>query len=302
MVMETVEEVSLGKPIRCRAAVCRGAGQPLQMEEVVVAAPGPWQVRIKIICSSLCHSDLTFWRMKDFPGVFPRIFGHEAVGVVESVGEGVEEVGPGDVVLPTFLGNCGACADCTSQRSNMCAIGFHLPPGLPRGAPSPFTSAADGSVIHNFLAVSSFVEYTVVDVAYVTRVDPAIPPEKACLLSCGVSTGVGAAWKVAAVEEGSTVVVFGLGAVGLAVAEGARLRGAAKIIGVDLNPDKFEIEPPALSFRVRPGVADRRFQLLRQVERQSASPSSRQSASASSGCSHRVRLVRFVAACSSPAF
>uniref|UniRef100_A0A6V7QQY5 Alcohol dehydrogenase-like C-terminal domain-containing protein n=1 Tax=Ananas comosus var. bracteatus TaxID=296719 RepID=A0A6V7QQY5_ANACO len=114
------------------------------------------------------------------------------------------------------------------------------PAGMPRDGTTRFSDAA-GEPLHNFLSVSSFCEYTVVDVAHLTKVDPAVPPEKACLLSCGISTGVGAAWKVAAVEPGSTVAIFGLGAVGLAVAEGSRLRGATRIIGVDLNPDKFEI-------------------------------------------------------------
>ncbi|CAA6675195.1 unnamed protein product [Spirodela intermedia] len=189
------------------------AGQRLRMEEVMVASPGAFQVRLKIVCSSLCHSDVTFWHL---PALFPMIFGHEAFGVVESVGEGVEEVSPGDLVVPSFLGNCGDCTECRSERTNLC----------------------DGAAIHNFLGVSSFAEYTVVDVSQVTLVDPAIPPEKACLLSCGVSTGVGAAWKVAAVEQGSSVAVFGLGPW---VVEGARLRGASTIIGIDLNPEKLDI-------------------------------------------------------------
>ncbi|KAJ9673897.1 hypothetical protein PVL29_023444 [Vitis rotundifolia] len=111
---------------------------------------------------------------------------------------------------------------------------------MPRDGSSRFRNMK-GEVVHHFLFVSSFVEYTVVDIAHVVRLNHEIPADKACLLSCGVSTGIGAAWKVAEVEEGSTVAIFGLGAVGLAVAEGARLRGASKIIGVDLNPEKFEI-------------------------------------------------------------
>ncbi|KAH7653994.1 Alcohol dehydrogenase protein [Dioscorea alata] len=124
----------------------------------------------------------------------------------------------------------------------MCSfLPFQVSPGMPRDRDSSRFSDNMGRTIHHFLNVSSFSEYTVVDVAHLVKVDPALPPEKACLLSCGVSTGVGAAWKAAEVVEGSTVAVFGLGAVGLAVVEGARLRGAAKIIGVDLNPQKFEL-------------------------------------------------------------
>lgn len=228
------------KPIVCKAAVSRTPGEPLVIEEVEVAPPKQWEVRIRIICTSLCHSDVTFWKMKELPALFPRIFGHEAVGVVESVGKHVTEFQAGDTVVPSFLANCEECIDCKSSKSNICSsFPFRLS-GMPRDGTTRFKDS-NGQDIHNFLNVSSFSEYTVVDTAHITKIDQCIPPEKACLLSCGVSTGVGAAWKVAAVEEGSTVAVFGLGAVGLAVAEGSRLRGATKIIGVDLNPDKFEL-------------------------------------------------------------
>ncbi|CAM0871806.1 unnamed protein product [Alopecurus aequalis] len=231
------------EPIRCKAAVCRAAGEPLTVEEIVVDPPKAYEVRIKIVCTSLCHSDVTFWRMKDFPGVFPRIFGHEAFGVVESVGEHVEGFAAGDAVVPTFLSQCSDCADCRSTRSNVCSkYPFAVRPGMPRGdRDTTRFRDADGSPLHHFLGVSSFSEYTVVDVTQVVKVDPALPPPTACLLSCGASTGVGAAWKLAKVEPGSSVAIFGLGAVGLAVAEGARICGASKIIGVDLNPEKHEL-------------------------------------------------------------
>uniref|UniRef100_A0A0A9HMN8 Enoyl reductase (ER) domain-containing protein n=1 Tax=Arundo donax TaxID=35708 RepID=A0A0A9HMN8_ARUDO len=178
--------------------------------------------------------------MKDLPAMYPSILGHEAVGVVESVGDHVREVTVGDTVVPVFLAQCDECDDCLSGRSNICS---KLPyrPGMPRDGTTRFSLAATGEPVHNFIAVSSFTEYTVVDVAHVVKVGAALPPEKACLLSCGVSTGVGAAWKAAAVKPGSTVAVFGLGAVGLAVAQGSKMRGAKRIIGVDLNPAKFEI-------------------------------------------------------------
>ncbi|GMH31384.1 hypothetical protein Nepgr_033227 [Nepenthes gracilis] len=230
-----------GKPIICKAAVCRGPGDPLVIEEIEVAPPRAWEVRIKILCTALCHSDVTFWKLNKAPlSVFPRIFGHEAVGVVESVGENVEEVKSGDTVLPVFLPNCGECRDCKRKKGNACSeidtVMHHV---MPRDGSSRFKDR-NGEVIHHFLFVSSFSEYTVVDVSVVVKISPQIPVDKACLLSCGVTTGVGSAWKVADVEEGSTVAIFGLGAVGLAVAEGARLRGVSKIIGVDVNPSKFE--------------------------------------------------------------
>ncbi|XP_031492123.1 alcohol dehydrogenase-like 2 [Nymphaea colorata] len=232
-----------GKTIRCKGAVCWKRGEPLVIEEVDVAPPQPSEVRIKIICTSLCHSDVTFWTLPEPAGVFPRILGHEAVGIVESVGEGVREFKEGDMVVPSLLADCEECVGCKSEKSNICAT-FPFSPlrtGMPRDGSSRL-STASGQRLHHFLNVSSFVEYTVLDVTHLVKVDPAdVPPEKACLLGCGVSTGVGAAWRAAGVEMGSKVAIFGLGSVGLAVAEGARLRGASQIIGVDLNPDKHEI-------------------------------------------------------------
>ncbi|CAN0892778.1 Alcohol dehydrogenase-like 1 [Linum grandiflorum] len=231
-----------GKVIRCKAAICRNPEEELVLEEIEVDPPKAYEVRLKILCTSLCHSDVTFWKMK--PGhvsAFPRILGHEAVGEVESVGEGVEGWKEGELALPVFVPDCEECRDCTSGKSNICskfgrmAGGF----GMPRDGTSRFRDG-EGAVIHHLFGVSSFSEYTVVDVVNLVKIGVDLPLDKACLLSCGVST-VGAAWKAAEVEEGSTVAIFGLGAVGLAVAEGARIRGASKIIGVDLNPAKFEL-------------------------------------------------------------
>ncbi|CAI9763601.1 unnamed protein product [Fraxinus pennsylvanica] len=233
---------SAGKPIRCRAAVARKAGEALVIEEIEVSPPKAGEVRIKIICTSLCHSDVTLWKLSAGPGaVFPRIFGHEAAGIVESVGEEVEEVKTGDIVIPVFQSNCGECRDCKSQKSNACTkFPLQLSSGMPRDGTTRFMDS-NGQPIYHFFSVSSFSEYTVVDISNVVKIDPDFPIDKACLLSCGVTTGLGAVEKIAQVEEGSTVAIFGLGAVGLAVAEGARLQGASKIIGVDLNPAKFEI-------------------------------------------------------------
>ncbi|KAL6216321.1 hypothetical protein ACLB2K_009544 [Fragaria x ananassa] len=202
---------SRGKSIRCRAAVCRRPSEPLVIEEIIVAPPMPREVRIRVISTSVCHSDILFWRIKDFAAaMFPRILGHEAVGVVESVGEDVNE----------------------SSRTA---------PFMPRYGTSRFTDL-NGEAIYHFLSVSSFSEYTVVDIAHVTKIDSGIPLSKAAgLLGCGVSTGFGAACRTANVEPGSTVAIFGLGSVGLAVAEGARLCGATRIISVDVNEDKFEV-------------------------------------------------------------
>lgn len=234
--------VTSGKVIRCKAAISRNPGEALVIEEIEVDPPKPYEVRIKILCTSLCHTDVSVWKLDlDHPAsAFPRIFGHEAVGVVESVGENVEEVGEGDLVLPVFQRQCGDCGDCKRPNSNACKGFLFQFDKMPRDGTSRFRGV-DGEVVNHFMFVSSFSEYTVVDIAHIVKIPAGIPVEKACLLSCGVSTGVGAVWKVADVAEGSIVAIFGLGAVGLAVAEGARSRGASKIIGIDLNIEKFEI-------------------------------------------------------------
>ncbi|WJX38999.1 hypothetical protein P8452_26594 [Trifolium repens] len=237
----TTSEGREGQPIRCKAAVARKPGEALVIEEIIVAPPMPREVRIRILCTSLCHSDITVWKMQEHPGIFPRIFGHEAAGVVESVGKDVTEVAKGDTVIPIFLPDCGECIDCKSTKSNCCTnFPFKVSPWMLRNENTRFTDLT-GETIYHFMFVSSFSEYTVVDIANITKIDPQIPPDRACLLSCGVSTGVGAAWRTASVEPGSTVAIFGLGSVGLAVAEGARVCGATRIIGVDVNPEKFEI-------------------------------------------------------------
>ncbi|XP_057249883.1 alcohol dehydrogenase-like 2 isoform X3 [Beta vulgaris subsp. vulgaris] len=228
-----------GKPIICKAAVCRKAGEALIIEDIEVAPPQAWEVRIKILCTSLCHTDVSFWKIDSGPiANFPKIFGHEAVGIVESIGEHIEEVKEGDTVLPVFLADCGECRDCKSPKSNVCTkFENKKHSGMPRNKGYRFKDMK-GEPIHHFFYVSSFAEYTVVDITHIVKIDPRMPVDKACLLSCGVTTGIGAVWKVAQVEEGSTVAIFGLGAVGLGAVQAAKLQGAAKIIGVDLNPEK----------------------------------------------------------------
>jgi S-(hydroxymethyl)glutathione dehydrogenase/alcohol dehydrogenase len=225
------------KRIRCKAAVCRGAGEPLAIEEILVDPPKAYEVRVKIICTSLCHTDISFWQAKVSP-VFPRILGHEAYGVVESVGEHVEGFAAGDAVVPTILGQCDHCTSCTSETSNLCdAVPPTMGPGRRRDGTGRFWDE-QGKPLHDLLAVSTFSEYTVMDMNQLVKLDPAVPPKLGCLISCGGATGVGAAWRLAMLKPGSSVAIFGLGSVGLAVAQGAKMCGASKIIGVDLNPDK----------------------------------------------------------------
>nr|CDI66568.1 Adh1 [Saccharum hybrid cultivar R570] len=229
-----------GKVIKCKAAVAWEAGKPLSIEEVEVAPPQAMEVRVKILFTSLCHTDVYFWEAKGQTPVFPRIFGHEAGGIIESVGEGVTDVAPGDHVLPVFTGECKTCPHCKSAESNMCdLLRINTDRGVMIGdGKSRFS--INGKLIYHFVGTSTFSEYTVMHVGCVAKINPEAPLDKVCVLSCGISTGLGASINVAKPPKGSTVAIFGLGAVGLAAAEGARIAGASRIIGVDLNPSRFE--------------------------------------------------------------
>ncbi|KAJ4977923.1 hypothetical protein NE237_008703 [Protea cynaroides] len=229
-----------GKVIRCRAAVAWEAGKPLVIEEVEVAPPQASEVRLKILFTALCHTDVYFWEAKGQNPLFPRIYGHEAGGIVESVGEGVTDLQPGDTVLPVFTGECKECVHCKSEESNMCdLLRINTDRGVMIGDGNSRFSI-NGKPIYHFVGTSTFSEYTVCHVGSVAKINPLAPLEKVCVLSCGISTGLGATLNVAKPKKGSTVAVFGLGAVGLAAAEGARIAGASRIIGVDLNPKRFE--------------------------------------------------------------
>ncbi|ONM00853.1 Alcohol dehydrogenase-like 3 [Zea mays] len=228
------------------AAVAWGPGVPLSLEEVEVAPPSPMEVRVKVLFTSICHTDLSAWKGEcEAQRKYPRILGHEAAGVVESVGEGVEGLAPGDHVVPIFTGECEKCVYCKSDKTNLCGT-YRVDPlkssmVYDDGTRFSVVDQASGQrrPVYHFLNTSTFTEYTVLDAACAVKINPEAPLQRMCLLSCGISTGVGAAWNTANVSARSTVAVFGLGAVGLAVAEGARLRGATRIIGVDVNPSKF---------------------------------------------------------------
>lgn len=206
------------------------------MQEVEVSPPHPQEIRIKVVTTSLCRSDLS---ALDSHAIFPRIFGHEASGIVESIGEGVTEFQEGDHVLTVFTGECKTCRQCMSGKSNMCQVlGLERRGVMHSDQGTRFS--INGKPVYHYCAVSSFSEYTVVHTGCAVKVSSAAPLEKICLLSCGLAAGLGAAWNVADISEGSTVVIFGLGTVGLSVAQGARIRGASQIIGVDTNPEKCD--------------------------------------------------------------
>ncbi|XVF12850.1 hypothetical protein REPUB_Repub08aG0155100 [Reevesia pubescens] len=227
-----------GKVITCKAW---GPGLPLAIEDVRVAPPQKMEVRVKILFTSICHTDLSAWKGEnEAQRAYPRILGHEAAGIVESIGKGVEDMKKGDRVIPFFQGECGNCICCRNEKTNLCQkFGVNPLKSVMVNDGKTRFSTKDGNPIFHFLNTSNISEYTVLDSACVVKIDSEAPLEKMSLLSCGVSTGVGAAWNVANVQPGSSVAIFGLGAVGLAVADGARVRGASKIIGVDINPSKF---------------------------------------------------------------
>ncbi|XP_037496594.1 alcohol dehydrogenase-like 3 [Jatropha curcas] len=230
-----------GKIITCKAAVVRGPQQPFLLEKIQVDPPQKMEVRIKILYTSICHTDLSAWKGEnEAQRAFPRILGHEAVGMVESVGEGVRDMKEGDYVIPIFNGECGHCEYCKNEMTNLCKK-FRVNPykSVMENDGKCRFSTKEGEPIFHFLNTSTFTEYSVLDSACLVKIDPNSPLKKISLLSCGVSTGVGAAWNAANIQAGSTVAIFGLGALGLAVAEGARARGASQIIGVDVNPEKF---------------------------------------------------------------
>ncbi|KAG6405433.1 hypothetical protein SASPL_133022 [Salvia splendens] len=235
-----ISSETVGKVITCKAAVAYAAGQPLVVEEIRVDPPQKMEVRIRVLFTSICHTDLSAWKGESEAQAFPRILGHEASGVVESVGEGVSDLEIGDHVVPIFNGECEKCIYCKSKKTTNLCEKFRVNPmksTMANDGKCRF-STKEGKPIFHFLNTSTFTQYTVLDSACVVKIDREASMKNMTLLSCGVSTGLGAVWNTADLEEGSTVVVFGLGAVGLAVVEGARVRGASRIIGVDINSDK----------------------------------------------------------------
>uniref|UniRef100_A0A8C9ESF0 Alcohol dehydrogenase class-3 n=1 Tax=Pavo cristatus TaxID=9049 RepID=A0A8C9ESF0_PAVCR len=195
-------------------------------------------ISLQIVATALCHTDAYTLSGADPEGCFPVILGHEGAGIVESVGEGVTRVKPGDTVIPLYIPQCGECKFCKSPKTNLCQK-IRVPQGkglMPDGT-TRFT--CKGKQIYHFMGTSTFSEYTVVADISVAKIDPAAPLDKVCLLGCGISTGYGAAVNTAKVEPGSTCAVFGLGGVGLAAIMGCKAAGASRIIGIDIKKNTY---------------------------------------------------------------
>jgi S-(hydroxymethyl)glutathione dehydrogenase/alcohol dehydrogenase len=239
--------------IECTAAVAFEAKKPLEMVKVKVAPPQAGEVRIKITHTALCHTDAYTLGGLDPEGKFPAILGHEAAGIVESVGQGVTSVAVGDHVIPCYQAYCGdgiaggaataePCKFCLHPRTNLCqSVRAFTGNGVMKNdGKSRFTLASDGSTLYHFMGTSTFSEYTVLHAVSVAKISPEAPLETMCLLGCGVATGWGAVFNTAKVEEGATIAVFGIGAVGLACIEASVMSKASRIIAVDINESKFE--------------------------------------------------------------
>jgi S-(hydroxymethyl)glutathione dehydrogenase/alcohol dehydrogenase len=226
--------------MRMRAAVLEQFGEPLAVQELELEEPRAGEVLVRLEACGVCHTDLYTASGADPSGYAPAVLGHEGAGIVERIGEGVTLVAKGDRVVTLFSPQCGDCIHCVSPRTNLCLAireeqnKGHLPDGTTR-------LARDGEPIRHFMGTSTFAEYTVMPEIALAVVSPEAPPDRACVFACGLSTGLGAAINTAAVEPGSTCVVFGAGLVGLGAVAGCRLQGAERIVCIDMSEDRLEL-------------------------------------------------------------
>ncbi|MDY6828562.1 MAG: Zn-dependent alcohol dehydrogenase [Pseudomonadota bacterium] len=218
-----------------KAAVLREVGQPLQIEDVQIDKPGPNEVLVRTSVAGVCHSDLHFIE-GHYPYPLPAVLGHESAGVVEAVGSNVTYVEPGDHVITCLSVFCGHCEDCLTGHMSRCQS-----PEVRRSPFGPQPLSKDGSPVFQFLNLSSFAEQMVVHEHALVKIRKDMPLDRAALIGCGVTTGVGAVIHTAQVEPGSTVAVIGCGGVGLAAINGAAIAGAGRIIAVDMQPSKLEL-------------------------------------------------------------
>ena len=220
-----------------KAAVAFASGKPLSIETVQLEAPQSGEVLIEIKATGVCHTDAYTLSGADPEGLFPTVLGHEGAGIVAEVGAGVTSLKPGDKVIPLYTPECRQCAYCLSQKTNLCqAIRSTQGKGVMPNGTSRFS--LNGEKLYHYMGTSTFANYTVLPEIAVAKIRDDAPLDKVCLIGCGVTTGLGAVINTAKVEPGSNVVVFGLGGIGLNVIQGAKMVGASKIVGVDINPDK----------------------------------------------------------------
>ena len=223
--------------MQTRAAVAHKAGDPLTIETVDVEGPRAGEVLVEIKASGVCHTDAFTLSGADPEGLFPAILGHEGAGIVREVGPGVTSVAPGDHVIPLYTPECRQCDYCTSGKTNLCqAIRVTQGKGVMPDGSSRFSLG--GKPVLHYMGTSTFSNFTVLPEIALAKIRKDAPFDKVCYIGCGVTTGIGAVINTAKVRPGDNVVVFGLGGIGLNVVQGARMAGAAMIVGVDLNPKR----------------------------------------------------------------
>ena len=226
--------------MKTRAAVAYQSGKPLVVETVDLDGPRAGEVVVEIRATGICHTDEFTRSGADPEGLFPVILGHEGAGVVVDTGPGVTSLKRGDHVIPLYTPECRQCKSCLSQKTNLCtAIRSTQGQGVMPDGLSRFSVA--GEKIHHYMGCSTFSNHTVLPEIALAKIREDAPFDKVCYIGCGVTTGIGAVINTAKVEPGANVVVFGLGGIGLNVIQGARLAGADKIIGVDINPARKEL-------------------------------------------------------------
>jgi S-(hydroxymethyl)glutathione dehydrogenase / alcohol dehydrogenase len=227
-------------PMKTRAAVAWQAGQPLTIEELDLDGPRAGEALVEVKATGICHTDYFTLSGADPEGLFPAVLGHEGAGVVVETGAGVTTLKPGDHVIPLYTPECRQCKFCLSRKTNLCQLirGTQGKGLMPDGT-SRFS--LDGKPVLHYMGTSTFSNYIVAPEIAMAKIRSDAPFDKVCYIGCGVTTGVGAVIFTAKVEAGANVAVFGLGGIGLNVIQGARMVGADKIIGVDLNPGREAI-------------------------------------------------------------
>jgi Zn-dependent alcohol dehydrogenase len=214
-----------------KAAVCRAFGEPLVIEELMLAAPRAGEIRVRLVACAICHSDIHFAEGA-WGGELPAVYGHEAAGVVEEIGAGVAHVRPGDHVVVTLIRSCGRCPACAEGVQVFCEAAFPLDERSP-------IATRSGEIVVQGMRTGAFAEHVVVDGSQAVAIPEDVPLDSASLIACGVITGLGAVINTAGVRAGQSVVVVGTGGVGLNSVQGARLAGASPIIAIDVSDAKL---------------------------------------------------------------